>query len=143
MTQVSEGDRVRIHYTGRFPDGDIFDCSEDRDPLEFAAGGEEVIEGVSQAVLGMEQGEKKTVTVPPEQGYGQHNPTLEQSVPCSELPEGVEEGDQLRAIQGDQEIPVWVREIGDDSAVIDANHPLAGKTLVFDLELVAFEAAES
>jgi FKBP-type peptidyl-prolyl cis-trans isomerase 2 len=94
--------------------------------------------------LGMEQGEKKTVTVPPEEGYGPRNPALQQSVPLSNLPEGIQEGDQLRLVHEQQEIPVWVREINpdDEVAMIDANHPLAGVTLVFDLELVGHQAGE-
>lgn len=143
MTQVSQGDVVRIHYTGRFEDGRVFDSSTDRDPLEFTAGGREVIPGVSNAVVGMEEGEKKTITLTPEEGYGRRNPALEQTIPRSQLPAEVEQGDQLRAIQGDQEIPVWVRELQDDSAVIDANHPLAGQKLIFDLEVVAVEPSQS
>jgi len=139
---VSRGDVVRVHYTGRFSDGSVFDSSEDRDPLEFVAGGPEVIPGVSEGVVGMEEGEKKTVTVPPEQAYGQRNPGLQQSVPLDNLPPDVQEGDQLRLVHEDQEIPVWVRKInaGDETALIDANHPLAGMTLVFDLELVSRES---
>jgi peptidylprolyl isomerase len=92
----------------------------------------------------MANGEKKTVTIPPEQGYGDRNPALEQSVPLDNLPEGVQEGDQLRLVHDEQEIPVWVREINEDEEVakIDANHPLAGVTLVFDLELVSHNAGE-
>jgi peptidylprolyl isomerase len=143
MTQASQGDTVRIHYTGRFEDGRVFDSSVDRDPLEFTAGGRQVIPGVSNAVVGMEEGEKKTVTISPEEGYGDRNPALQQTIARDQLPDQVQEGDQLRAIQGNQEIPVWVRELGDDSAVIDANHPLAGQTLIFDLELVSVESSGS
>lgn len=141
MTQVSQGDVVRIHYTGRFEDGQVFDSSMDRDPLEFVAGGREVIPGVSNAVVGMEEGEKKTVTLPPEEGYGPRNPALEQTIARDQLPTEVQQGDQLRAIQGNQEIPVWVRELDNDSAVIDANHPLAGQTLIFDLEVVGVHSS--
>ena len=141
MTQVSQGDVVRIHYTGRFEDGRVFDSSMERDPLEFVAGGREVIPGVSNAVVGMEEGEKKTVTLPPEEGYGPRNPALEQTISRSQLPTEVQQGDQLRAIQGNQEIPVWVRELDNDSAVIDANHPLAGQTLIFDLEVVGVHSS--
>ncbi len=136
MSQVNQGDVVRVHYTGRLEDGTEFDNSRNRDPLEFVAGAGTVIQGVSQGVIGMSEGESKTVTVPPEEAYGERNPALEQEVARTDLPESVHEGAQLRAVQGDREIPVWVRKLDDDSAVIDANHPLAGKTLVFDLELV-------
>lgn len=137
MSQVSEGDLVRIHYTGRFEDGKVFDTSTQRSPLKFVAGGPQVIPGVSNAVVGMEEGQKKTVKLPPEEGYGQRNPALEQTIARKQLPEEVNVGDQLRAVQGDQEIPVWIRELNDETALIDANHPLAGQTLVFDLEVVS------
>jgi peptidylprolyl isomerase len=136
MSQVNQGDVVRIHYTGRLEDGTEFDNSRTRDPLEFVAGAGTVIQGVSHGVIGMNEGETKTVTVPPDEAYGERNPALEQKVAREDLPEGVREGAQLRAVQGDREIPVWVRKVDETEAVIDANHPLAGKTLVFDLEVV-------
>lgn len=141
MSQVSQGDVVRVHYTGRLADGTVFGSSQEREPLVFVAGEGTMIQGVSKAVLGMRAGESKTVTVPPEEGFGQRDPALEQTVPRSQLPDQVQEGDQLQAVQGDREIPIWVRELGDETAVIDANHPLAGQTLEFDLELVSFEEA--
>ena len=140
MSKVNQGDVVRVHYTGRFEDGTEFDSSRNREPLEFVAGAANMIQGVSQSVIGMSEGEKKTVRVPPEEGYGERNPDLEQEVARENLPEDVQEGTQLRAVQGDREIPVWVRKLDAASAVVDANHPLAGKTLVFDLELVGVEA---
>ncbi len=140
MSQVHQGDVVRVHYAGRLEDGTEFDNSRNREPLEFVAGAGTVIQGVSHGVIGMSEGETKTVTVPPEEAYGERNPALEQKVAREDLPEGVQEGSQLRAVQGDREIPVWVRKLDDAGAVIDANHPLAGKTLVFDLELVEVES---
>jgi len=142
MTQVNQGDVVRIHYTGRFEDGNVFDSSRERDPLEFVAGGSNVIPGVSQAVIGMNEGESKTVTVPPDMGYGPRNPALEQTVPTEQLPDGVKEGDQLRAVQGDREIPIWVRKMDAENTTVDANHPLAGQTLVFELEVVSVGGGE-
>ncbi len=96
MAQASQGDVVRIHYTGRFEDGRVFDTSTERDPLEFVAGGGQVIPGVSNAVIGMEEGEKKTVTLPPDEGYGQRNPALEQTISREQLPDQVSVGDQPR-----------------------------------------------
>lgn len=142
MGKVNQGDVVHVHYTGRLEDGTVFDSSREREPLEFVAGGGGVIDGVSNAVLGMSEGESKTVTLPPEEAYGERNDALEQQVERSQLPEGVQEGDQLRAVQGDREIPVFVRKLDDENAVIDANHPLAGKALTFDLELVSIESSE-
>lgn len=133
---VKSGDLVKIHYVGRFEDGTVFDSSEGHEPIAFHAGSEEVIPGVSQAVIGMQPGEKKTVSVPPEQGFGIRRPDLEYEVDLSLLPPDVEVGDRLSADVGVDRITVWVKEIRESSAVLDANHPLAGKTLVFDLEVV-------
>jgi FKBP-type peptidyl-prolyl cis-trans isomerase 2 len=139
MDQVTAGDVVQIHYTGRLDDGTVFDSSSGGDPLEFTAGSNELIDGVSRAVLGMQEGEKKSLTIEPEDGYGQRQPGLEQRVPRSSLPEGVSVGDRLSATAGGQTIPVWITEISDEAAVVDANHPLAGKTLTFDIELVSVQ----
>ncbi len=140
MSEVNQGDVVRIHYAGRLEDGTEFDNSRNREPLEFVAGAGTVIPGVSQGVIGMSEGEAKTVTIPPDEAYGERNPALEQKVDRENLPEGVQEGSQLRAMAGDREIPVWVRKLDEHEAIIDANHPLAGKTLVFDLEVVGVQA---
>jgi peptidylprolyl isomerase len=140
MAQAKQGDRVQIHYTGRLPDGTVFDSSRERDPIEFEAGGAELIPGVSHAVVGMSVGEERTVTVPPAEGYGERNEQMVQEVPRDALPENVNVGEPLRAQAGEQEIQVWVKELGDEKAVIDGNHPLAGHTLEFDVELVAVVA---
>jgi peptidylprolyl isomerase len=141
MATAKKGDNVQVHYTGRLPDGTVFDSSEGRDPLSFEAGGEEVIPGVSAAVVGMQEGEEKTVTLPPEQAYGPHRPELQQKVPREALPEDVKVGDRLQAQAGDQQIPVWVKELGKEHGLVDANHPLAGMTLVFDLKMVGVTPA--
>ena len=142
MAQAKQGDRVQVHYTGRLVDGNVFDSSREREPLEFQAGSDELIPGVSNAVVGMSEGDQRTVTVPPEEGYGPRNEEMVQQVPRDVLPAEVEVGDPLRAEAEDQQIEVWVRELTDEHATIDANHPLAGQTLEFDLELVAVLAAE-
>lgn len=133
----STGDKVRIHYTGRTEDGATFDSSEGREPLEFTAGVGEIIPGLDNAVLEMSEGETRTVTIPPEEAYGEHQPGLAQTVDRADLPDGTTEGVALRAQVNGQEMTLWVTEIGETTAVVDANHPLAGKTLVFDVELVA------
>jgi peptidylprolyl isomerase len=138
MSPVQSGDHVHIHYTARFVDGSVFASSRDVSPLEFTAGGTEVIEGVSRAVLGMNVGESKLVTVPPEEAFGAHDSELERNVLLSDLPPDVKVGDQLSAEAGDRTMPVWVREISDHSALLDANHPLAGHNLIFEIELVSF-----
>ena len=137
MAQAKQGDRVQVHYTGRLADGNVFDSSREREPLEFEAGSEELIPGVSMAVIGMEEGEQRTVTVPPAEGYGERKEELMQQVPRNILPDEVKVGDPLRAQAEDREIQVWVRELTDEHGIIDANHPLAGETLEFELELVS------
>ena len=141
MATAKKGDNVQVHYTGRLPDGTVFDSTDGRDPLAFEAGGEEVISGVSEAVVGMEEGQEKTITLPPEQAYGPHRPELEQKVPRKALPDDIKVGDRLQAQAGEQEILVWVKELGKEHGLVDANHPLAGMTLVFDLKLVGINAA--
>ncbi len=135
MRVVEQGDRVRVHYTGKLEDGTVFDSSQGGEPLEFVAGGSEVIPGVSNAVLGMSVGESKTVTVPPEEAYGPHQEGLVQRVAVDRLPPGVQVGMPLKAVAGDREVILWVTELGEEEAVLDANHPLAGKTLIFELIL--------
>jgi len=142
MGKTKSGDRVRIHYTGRLDDGSVFDSSEGREPLEFTAGGDEVIAGMSQAVLGMAEGETKTIRLAAEEAYGPRQPELAQRVPREMLPDEVEVGQPLQAQTEDQTIVVWVAELGDDFAVVDANHPLAGRDLTFDIEMVSVQAAE-
>ncbi len=137
MAQAKQGDRVQIHYTGRFPDGTVFDSSREREPLEFEAGSEELIPGVSNAVIGMSEGEQRTVTVPPAEGYGDRRDEMVQEVPRDALPEGVQVGDPLQAQAEDHQVQVWVKELTDETAVIDGNHPLAGQILEFDVELMA------
>jgi peptidylprolyl isomerase len=135
MPQVSEGDIVHVHYTGRFEDGTVFDSTREGDPLEFVAGAQDIIDGVSQGVLGMNVGEPKTITVEPDCGYGEHDPRLSRRVPLDALPDGIEVGDRVSANAHGHEIVFRVTAIEGEEAVIDANHPLAGKTLVFDLEV--------
>jgi peptidylprolyl isomerase len=136
MAEAKAGDVVRIHYTGKFEDGTVFDSSQGRDPLEFKAGSPELIPGVSNAVVGMAEGDTKTVTVPPEEAYGPHRPELTSRVSRTELPDDVSLGDQFRVEGSGQDLRVFVSELTDDDALLDANHPLAGRTLVFDIEVV-------
>lgn len=140
MTQkVKKGDTIKIHYTGQFDDGEVFDSSQGREPLQFKVGTGEIIKGLEKAVLGMQPGEKKNVTVNPEEGYGNHDKKLLMEMPKVRIPEDIspEKGMPLQLVnkQG-QATPVIVTEILDKSVRLDANHPLAGKELSFDLELV-------
>jgi FKBP-type peptidyl-prolyl cis-trans isomerase 2 len=128
-----------VHYTGRFEDGVIFDSSVDAEPLEFTLGSHEVIAGFEEAAEGMNIGESKTVSIKPEQAYGSYNENLVVDMPKEYFPEDIEPEAGMRLIivdNGGEELPVVVSEVRDDSVRLDANHPLAGKTLVFDIELV-------
>lgn len=139
MTQAKSGDTVRIHYTGTLDDGTEFDSSSGRDPLEFALGGGQVIPGFDSAVDGMSVGESKSVTIPPEQAYGERHEQLVQQVPKSALPEEIDPavGMQLQSQSPDgQVMNLVVTEVEDDSITVDANHPLAGQALTFAIELV-------
>ena len=139
MTQAKSGDTVRIHYAGTLDDGTEFDSSAGRDPLEFALGGGQVIPGFDSAVDGMAVGESKSVTIPPDEAYGQRHEQLVQQIPRTTLPEDMEPavGMQLQSQGPDgQVMNLAVMEIVDDSITVDANHPLAGQALTFAIELV-------
>lgn len=142
MAEAHEGDKVKVHYTGKFEDGTVFDTSNERGPLEITLGSHDVIPGVENAVEGMQEGEKKQVTVPCEEGYGQHDEQQVLDVPKDKLPDDVEpqEGMVLEGqTQDGNTIRLQVVEVAEDTVKVDANHPLAGKTLVFDLELAEVE----
>lgn len=136
---AQQGDRVKVHYRGRLEDGFEFDTSVGRDPLVFVIGESEVIPGFEEAAVGMVAGEMKTVSIVPESGYGPYNDELLVEMPREYVPQDIvpEVGMMLRVVdQNGQEIPVRVTEIHDEAITLDANHPLAGKTLVFDIELL-------
>ncbi len=139
MKKVQENDKVKVHYTGKLESGEVFDSSVEREPLEFTVGAGQMIKGFDQAVNGMELKEKKTVTIPSGEAYGDRNEQLIQAVPRTELPADMkpEVGQTLVATndQG-QQTHVLVTEVTDATVSIDANHPLAGKDLVFEIELV-------
>lgn len=139
MAQATSGDRVHIHYTGRLADGTVFDSSREREPLAFTLGEGTVIPGFEEAVTGMAPGESKTTVIPPDQAYGAPREELLLTVPLAQLPEGYEPevGGQLQmtTAQG-QPVPVRIHAVEDAAVILDANHPLAGKELTFDIELV-------
>lgn len=143
MAQASTGDRVSIHYTGRLDDGTVFDSSRGRDPLGFTLGSGQVIPGFDRAITGMSVGESKTATIPADEAYGAARDELFLEVPRAHLPEGYapEVGGQLQmtTAQG-QPVPVRVHAVADDTVTLDANHPLAGKDLTFEIELVSVDA---
>ncbi|SMR70657.1 peptidylprolyl isomerase [Aliiroseovarius halocynthiae] len=139
MTEVTQGAKVRIHYTGTLEDGSVFDSSEGRDPLEFEVGSGMIIPGLDKALPGMTVGEKKNVTIAPEEAYGPSHAEAILEVPRSDIPAEIplEVGIQLQMSgpQG-QPVPVTVTNLTDDTVTLDANHALAGKTLIFDFEVV-------
>lgn len=143
QTQAKLGDNVCIHYTGRLEDGTVFDSSRDRDPLQFSLGGGQVIPGFEAAVVGMAPGDSKTEVINAEEAYGPHRDEMVMVVERTQIPEeipldiGVQL--QLRGPQG-QLLPVLVTELSDAEVTLDANHPLAGETLIFDIELVDIAA---
>lgn len=140
MTQVKTGDTVRIHYTGTLLDGSKFDSSEGREPLEFEVGSGQIIPGLDEAIPGMTTGEQKTVKVPCADAYGPIQPGMRQSVARENIPAEIplEVGLQLQMQSAEgQVLPVTVVEIGETEVELDANHPLAGQDLTFDIELVS------
>ena len=140
MNTAKAGDTVRIHYTGKLEDGTRFDSSEGRDPLEFSLGGGQVIPGFDNAVEGMSVGEKKSVTIQPEEAYGPRRDQLIQDVPRDQLPDDMAPavGMELQARnENGQVMRFAVTAVDDTSITVDGNHPLAGKPLDFDIELVA------
>ncbi len=136
MAGIENGDTVKINYTAKLESGEIVDSSQGKAPLEFVAGSDQLIPGVSNAVIGMEMGESKTVTVTPEQGYGPHHPEAVQQAERKHFPDEVKVGDTFKAVSGQQEMIVRVTSVGEEMVEVDANHPLAGQTLIFDLEIV-------
>ena len=144
MSTIKSGDTVRIHYTGTLTTGETFDSSDGRDPLEFVVGSGQIIPGLDVAIPGMAVGDKKTVDVPCAQAYGETNPDARQSVPRSEIPDNIplDLGTQLQmqTPQG-QVMHVTVAEVTETEVTLDANHALAGKDLIFAIEMVGIDAA--
>lgn len=135
---IEDGKKVRIHYTGTLSDGEKFDSSEGRDPLEFETGSGMVIPGFDSAVRDMEVGGKKTVTLPSKEAYGEIREEMVGDIPKANFPEDMEiqVGMPLQMSGPQGPMPVIVKEVKEEAVTIDANHPLAGKDLTFELELV-------
>jgi peptidylprolyl isomerase len=139
MSEAKSGDKVKVHYHGKLTTGETFDSSEGRAPLEFEVGSGMVIKGFDEGVAGMKVGEKKTINIPVEEAYGPKNPEMLVEMPKDRFPSEMEiqEGMPLMMSDGSgQNFQVVVTEIREDSVVLDANHPLAGQDLIFDIELV-------
>jgi FKBP-type peptidyl-prolyl cis-trans isomerase 2 len=139
MQQVKSGDTVKVHYSGRLTDGTTFDSSEGRSPLEFQVGSGSVIAGFDSGVIGMTVGDKRTIEIPVDDAYGPVDPQMIMEFPRDRFPADMvpEIGMQLNMSNGSgQNFPVVIAEIKDEVVILDANHPLAGEDLIFDLELV-------
>ena len=139
MAKAEQGDTVKVHYTGKFEDGEVFDTSEGKEPLEFTIGEGRVIPGFEHAVEGMETGEKKSAEVPASEGYGPHHKELVAEVNRQEFPEHIDpkKGQQLQVPQQDgKTMIVTVTDVDENKVTLDGNHPLAGKDIKFDIELV-------
>jgi peptidylprolyl isomerase len=139
MAQAQNGDKVRVNYVGTLEDGTVFDSSLERDPMDFTIGDDQLIPGFQNAVVGMTQGDKKTVNIKADEAYGPYQEQLVQEIAKSNLPADleVERGTRLSANDGQgNTIPVTVVEVKEETITLDANHPLAGEDLTFEITLV-------
>jgi len=139
MAQAKQGDTVQIHYTGKLEDGTIFDTSRERHPLRFTIGSGQVIAGFDQALVGMNAGESRTTKIPVELAYGPRRDDMITTMDRSQLPKEAvpQKGQRLELTQADDSvILVTITEVSDTTITIDGNHPLAGKPLTFDIELI-------
>jgi len=140
MKQAQAGDNVQVHYKGTLPDGQLFDSSEGREPLAFQLGSGQVIKGFDDGVTGMEIGDKKTIHIPNEEAYGPVNEDMIINFDRAQIPSDIplEIGSTLNMHQdgNGQVIPVVIKEVSEQFVLLDANHPLAGQDLIFELELV-------
>jgi len=138
MKKVQNGDTVTVHYTGRLEDGSIFDTSrqEGRDPITEKIGEGKLIKGFENGILEMSEGESKTIEIEHTDAYGPVNDLLITEIPKNQVPENAQVGEMLQGMGPQGPIMVKITEVKEDSVVIDANHPLAGKKLIFDLEVM-------
>ena len=139
MQQVKKGNKVRVHYHGKLTTGETFDSSEGREPLEFEVGSGSVINGFDNGVTGMSAGEKKTIDIPYTEAYGPKSSEMMIEFPKDKFPQDLEIEAGLELMMSNdsgQEFQVIVSQVKDETVILDANHPLAGKDLIFDLELI-------
>jgi FKBP-type peptidyl-prolyl cis-trans isomerase 2 len=141
MTGVKKGDKIKVEYVGKLEDGTVFDSSEKHDaPLEFTVGDGQIIKGFEEAVLGMKVGEEKEIKLPPEEGYGPHNPELVKDMPkdCfNSQDEEIKAGMVfLMDLPNGRQIPVRIANVTEEMVTIDLNPPLAGKTLIFQIKIL-------
>lgn len=140
--KTKNGDKVKVHYTGKLEDGEVFDSSRDRKPLEFTVGEGNVIPGFDKAVLDMEIGEQKSVEIAPDEAYGPRREELVVDVERSEFPSHIEPsvGQRLQMQQPEGgTVNLVITDMNDETITLDANHPLAGRTLLFEVEMMEIE----
>ncbi len=145
MAHAQQGSKVKVHYTGKYEDGSVFDSSLEREPMEFVIGEGQTIVGFEEAAVGMAPGDTKSVTLGPDKAFGDHEEERVQEVPRSHLPDDLEleVGTVLDVSSPDGEnFNVRVMKLDEETVTLDANHPLAGETLSFDLEMVEVEDPE-
>ncbi len=138
MAKAKKGDTVKVHYTGTLEDGTVFDSSENKDPLKFELGGGQLIPGFDAAIDGMSAGESCKISIKSEEAYGPHRPEMVMEVPRTQLPSEMEPevGMRLQAGNDDEQFVVTVTQVGEEKVTLDANHPLAGEDLNFEITLV-------
>ena len=139
MKKVETTSKVKVHYTGRLEDGTIFDTSiaEGREPLEVELGLGQLIKGFESGLIDMVEGDKKTIELSVEESYGEPKPEFISEIPKGNVPEGVQVGESLQGMGPQGPVNVQVIAVNEDTVTLDANHPLAGKRLIFDLEVVS------
>lgn len=139
MKKIKNGDTVKVNYTGKLEDGTVFDSSmvEGREPLEAVLGENKLIKGFETGLIDMSEGETKTIEIECSDAYGEIDPMMISEVAKTNVPDGVKAGEMLQGMSPMGPINVRVVEVKDDVVVLDANHPLAGKKLIFDLEVVS------
>lgn len=138
MSQVKNGDTVKVHYTGTLADGTVFDSSLEREPLEFTLGEGQLIPGFEKTVLGMSAGESRTVIIPAEEAYGPYRAEMVLEVPRTQLPTDMQPQVGMQLQIGEEQgegMLVQITQVSDSNITLDANHPLAGKDLTFNIQL--------
>ena len=134
---IKTGSTVKVHYTGKLENNEVFDTSNGKQPIEFQVGSSQVIPGFENAVMGLSVGDKTEVTIDPDQGYGPVREDLIITLPKTQIPADAQPGAQLQGMgQDGQPFNVVVKEVNEENAVVDANHPLAGKNLLFEIEVI-------
>ena len=145
MSLVKENDTVKVHYTGKLADGQVFDSSEGKEPIEFTLGQGQLIPGFEKGLIDMKLNEKKTINISKDEAYGDSREDLIQEVQKSELPEEIKPEVGMGLVsksQDGREMNLVIAEVKEESIVVDGNHPLAGKDLIFDLEVVEIKETE-